>query len=307
MPDGVWFVDLAPVAESGLVHAAVLGALGVREEAERPSLQTIVERLKSLKTLLVLDNCEHVIDEAARTADAILRNCENVKIIATSRESLRVDGEHVYSMPSLAVPPEGARLGADAASRFGAVALFVDRAAAADSRFALTDENVAIVSDICRRLDGIALAIELAAPRVKMFSVGQLAERLGERFRVLTGGRRTALPRQQTMRALIDWSYDLLADEEQALFRKLGAFSGGWALAAATSICGDADISEWEVLERLSALVEKSLVQVDLDAEGQRYRLLESTKAYAREAINAAGEFEATAREQARDSLAAPR
>jgi predicted ATPase len=226
-----------------------------------------------------------------------------VKIIATSRESLRVDGEHVYRMPSLAVPPEGARLTADAALEFGAVTLFVERATAADTRFVLTDDNVAIVSDICRRLDGIALAIELAAPRVKIFSVGQLAERLGERFRLLTGGRRTALPRQQTMRALIDWSYDLLGDDEKTLFRKLGIFSGGWSLAAATSICGDADVSEWEVLERLSALVEKSLVQVDFDGDGQRYRLLESTKEYAREALRAAGEYEAAARAHARHYL----
>ena len=303
MPDGAWFVDLAPVADASLIHAAVLGALGVREQAERPTLKTIVDHLKSRKTLLVLDNCEHVIDEAARTADAILRACENVKIVATSRESLRVDGEHVYQMPTLAVPPDGARLGADAALEFGAVALFAERAAAADSRFALTDDNVAIVSDICRRLDGIALAIELAAPRVKIFSVVQLADRLSERFRLLTGGRRTALPRQQTMRALIDWSYDLLGEDERTLFRKLGAFSGGWSLAAATSICGDAQASEWEVLERLSALVEKSLVQVDFEGDGQRYRLLESTKEYAREALHAAGEFEAAARAHVRHYL----
>jgi len=299
MPDGAWFVDLAPIADPNLIHAAMLGALGVREDADRPALQTIVDHLKPRTTLLVLDNCEHVIGEAARAADAILRACEHVKIVATSRESLRLDGEHLYRMPTLAVPPEGTRLTAERALDFGAIALFVERAASADSRFALRDENVEIVADICRRLDGIALAIELAAPRVKIFSVAQLADRLGERFRLLTGGPRTALPRQQTMRALIDWSYDLLVDDERAMFRKLGIFSGGWSLAAATSICGGADVSEWEVLERLSALVEKSLVQVDFDSDTQRYRLLESTKEYAREALRAAGEFEATARAHA--------
>jgi predicted ATPase/class 3 adenylate cyclase len=307
MPDRAWFVDLAAIGEATSCHGAILSALGLQEDAGRPALATILDHLAHRKLLLVLDNCEHVIEETARTAHEILKRCKDVKIIATSRESLRVDGEHVYRMPSLTVPQAGESLTVDRALAYGAVALFAERAAAADSRFTLTDENVATVSDICRRLDGIALAIELAAPRVKMFSVAQLSQRLGERFRLLTGGRRTALPRQQTMRALIDWSYDLLDGDQQSLFRRLGVFSGGWSLAAATSLSENAQTSEWEVFDLLSALVEKSLVQVDLSESAQRYRLLESMKEYAREALQSSGGFETVAAAHCRHFLAVAR
>src|SRR5450755_833134 len=203
-------------------------------------------------------------------------------------------------MPSLSVPPIDQKLTVEGALTYGAIALFADRASASDARFHLDGDNAPIVADICRCLDGIALAIELAAPRVKIFSVRQLADRLDERFRLLTGGSRSALPRQQTMRALIDWSYDLLAKPERALFRKLGVFNGGCRLEAATALCGDDPTSDWEVLDRLSALVDKSLVQAEVDGTTQRYRLLESTRHYALEELRRTGEFDAAVRDHAR-------
>ncbi|HEY5095137.1 MAG TPA: adenylate/guanylate cyclase domain-containing protein [Candidatus Eremiobacteraceae bacterium] len=296
MPDGTWFVDLAPIKEQTPIASAIALALGLRESVERPPLETVLDNLAQRKLMLVLDNCEHVITEAARSADTLLRNCAGLKILATSRERLNIGGEHVYVLPSLSVPVLGVRLKAEDARRYGAIELFENRALASDSRFRLTDENVEIVADVCRRLDGIALAIELAAPRLKIFSVRQLAEKLDERFRLLTGGSRSALPRQQTMRALIDWSYDLLTEPERVMFRSLGVFTSGWTLEAAVAICADASTSEWEVLERLSALVEKSLVQVETDAETMRYRSLESTRQYAREALELNGELAARLR-----------
>ena len=300
MPDGAWFVDLAPITDPKLIAGVLASALGVRESEGKSTLDQVVEHLRERKTLLVLDNCEHVIEEAARIADAVLRRCAEVKILATSREALGIAGERVYRMPTLAVPPSDVRLTAETALRFSAIALFAERAGASDPRFRLDDENAAIVAEICRCLDGVALAIELAAPRVKIFSPRQLADRLDERFRLLTGGSRAALPRQQTMRALIDWSYDLLAEPERALFRKLGVFNGGWSLEAAAAVCGEDPASDWEVLDRLSALVDKSLVHVEVGPSAQRYRLLESTRHYALEELRRTGESDAAARSHAR-------
>ncbi|MBV8529951.1 MAG: adenylate/guanylate cyclase domain-containing protein, partial [Candidatus Eremiobacteraeota bacterium] len=231
--DGVWFIDLAPLSDPALLVTTIAATFGLREQPERPILDVLLRYLRPRRLLLILDNCEHVVEEAARVADAILRTAPGARLIVTSREPLRVEGEHVYRMPSLAVPPAADSLNADAALEYGAIALFVARAAASDSKFKLTDENAPIVAEICRRLDGIALAIELAAARVKVFAPRELARRLDERFRVLTGGSRTALPRQQTMRALIDWSYGLLSESEQWLFRRVGIFVGGWTLDAA--------------------------------------------------------------------------
>jgi hypothetical protein len=224
--DGVWFVDLAPIGTAAFVVAQLASVLGVREEAGTPLLESVLAYLKPKRLLLILDNCEHVLDAARDLADAIVRHCPGVRIIATTREALGVDGEAVYRLPALGVPAERERLSAEEALRYEAVALFVARARAADSRFAITDANAATVAEICRRLDGIALAIELAAPRIKILNLTQLAAKLGERFRLLTGGGKTVVPRQQTMRALIDWSYDLLDPGEQRLFRRLAIFSG---------------------------------------------------------------------------------
>ena len=208
----------------------------------------------------MLDNCEHVIDEARTVATAILHACPNVRVLATSREALRVAGEEIYRMPSLELA--------------GAVRLFSDRGLSVDKRFTLTDANVPHVEEICRRLDGIPLAIELAAARVNVLPPAQLVKRLDERFRVLTGGDRSALPRHQTMRALIDWSYDLLAYEERRVFRSLSVFAGGCTLQSAAIVCGEDEIA---LLDRLSSLVDKSLVLAEPENAGMRYRLLEST------------------------------
>jgi predicted ATPase/DNA-binding XRE family transcriptional regulator len=284
--EGVWLVELAPLADPSLVAGAIASALGVAEQSDRPVLDTLLQHLKHRRVVLVLDNCEHVIAEAARIAETILRACPGVRLLATSRETLRVAGEQAYRLPPLAVPPYQTVLAADAALRYGAVMLFADRAAARDATFRLSDESAPAVSEICRRLDGIALAIELAAARVTVLAPHQLAQKLDERFRVLTGGSRTALPRQQTMWALIDWSYDLLSEKERLLFRRLSVFTGGWTLEAASEVCAD-DVTEndrealgpGDILDLLWALVDKSLVVAEPAGEEERYRLLESTRA----------------------------
>lgn len=308
--DGVWFVDLAPLSDPTLAPNAIAAALGVREQPERPVLETLLHYLKRKRLLLILDNCEHLIDEVARIADPILRGCPDVRLLATSREPLRIHGEHVYRVPSLMVPPERDSLTADDVVQYGAVALFVQRAAASDVRFRLTDDCAPDVTEICRRLDGIALAIELAAARVKVLAPRQLAQKLAERFRVLAGGSRTALPRQQTMRALIDWSYDLLTSQEQRLFRRLAIFAGGWTLDSVSAVCADKEptfhdaIESWEVLDHLSSLVDKSLVQAELFGSETRYRLLESTREYAHGQLVEHGDYEAIARAHAAALLA---
>ena len=298
--DGVWFVDLAPIRDPNLVAHEIVSALGLTVPPERAALQVIVEYLRPRRLLLVVDNCEHLVASAAAAIDAILRACPKITILATSREGLNVSGEHVHRMPSLAVPPRDVALGAASAATYGAVALFAERAHAADGRFALTDENAEIVAEVCRRLDGIALAIELAAPRVKVLAVEQLSRRLDERFRILTGGSRNALPRQQTMRALIDWSYDLLSDQEKVVLRRAGVFVGGFTLEAATAVCSaETTLDEWEVLDLLSTLVDKSLVAAEIQGSHQRYRLLESMREYARTRLVELEELESVSRAHA--------
>ncbi len=285
--DGVWFVELAPLADASLVPAAVARVLGVRESPDVPLAQTLVAHLQRRQVLLVLDNCEHVIDAVREVVAAILRDCPGVRILATGREGLNIAGERAFRLPSLAEP--------------AAVALFVDRARASHAAFALTGENAAHVAEIARRLDGIPLAIELAAARAKVLSPQQLVQRLDERFRVLTGGDRSALPRHQTMRALIDWSYDLLSERERAVFRALSVFAGGATLENAAEVCGGGD--ELETLDVLASLVDKSLVVAD-PAGDCRYRMLESTRQYAREKLVEHGELETTALAHARAFLA---
>jgi predicted ATPase/class 3 adenylate cyclase len=296
--DGVWLAELAPIADPALVATIIAQALNVQGRPNQPILESLLAYLKRKRLLLILDNCEHVIDEARNVAGAILHACPDVRILATSREGLNISGEETYRIPSLAVPPDDPT-SAEEALRFGAVQLFVDRALSGDKRFALTAENAAAVAEICERLDGIPLAIELAAARVKVLSPQQLAQRLDERFRVLTGGDRTALPRQQTMRALIDWSYDLLSEDERALFCKLSIFAGGFTLESAGAVCNDAAIDELAVFDLLSSLVDKSLVHVEPAGSGMRYRLLESTRQYAREKLDASGAHETVARAHA--------
>jgi len=296
---GVWFVELAPLSDRSLVVHAVAKVLGVKESPNHPIIETLLGYLKKKRLLLILDNCEHVIEEARNIAAAITRACPKVRILATSREGLGISGEELYRMPSLDVPLAGQSVTAHAASHYGAVALFNDRALSVDKRFVLTDETTPFVVEICRRLDGIPLAIELAAARANVLAPRQLAQRLDERFRLLTGGDRTALPRQQTMRALIDWSYDLLCEEERVLLRRLSIFAGGFAFESAVAVCRNDGIAEFEIFDLLSSLVDKSLVVADVGDGATRYRLLESTRQYAQEKLQACSEFEAVSRAHA--------
>jgi len=288
----VCFVGLASIGNLWSVVAAIGSTFGVQEVPPRPLLDTVVAYLKNKTLLLILDNCEHVITEAATAAGALLAGCPNLRILATSREPLKVAGEFGYRLPSLSIPsPDAARdIRATDAVSYGAIALFADRAQAAEHRFTLADENAPIVAGVCRRLDGIPLAIELAAARVNVLSVKALAEKLDDRFRVLTGGERTAVPRQQTMRAVIDWSHDLLEERERTLFRRLGIFVSGFTLEGAVSIGSGEELDELEVFDVLGSLVDKSLVLAEPQGDAVRYRLLESTRAYALEKLAAAGE-----------------
>jgi len=287
--DGVWLVELAPLSDPALVTAAVAQTLRVKETPARPLIDTLLAHLERRRMLLIFDNCEHVIEEVRRVVPAILRACPNLRIVATSRESLNIAGERVLRLGSLPVPPE-----------HDAVDLFADRALAAYGAFSLGDENAAVVGEIVTRLDGIPLAIELAAARVRVLSPHQLLERLNERFRLLTGGDRSALPRQQTLRAAIDWSFDLLDERERTLFRRLSVFSGGWTLPAAVAVCGETELDEWEMLDALSSLVDKSLVIADSPGTERRYRMLYSIREYAIERLAAARETEAIAAAHAR-------
>jgi predicted ATPase/Flp pilus assembly protein TadD len=285
--DGVWLIDLAPLSDPSLVVAEIAQALDVREVSNRPPLETLLTFLERRQLLLILDNCEHVIGEVRRVAAGILRGGTGVNVLATSRENLGIAGEHVFRLPSLSLP--------------AAMALFTDRARASDTRYAPADENARYVSDICRRLDALPLAIELAAARVKVLSPQQLALRLDERFRVLTGGDRSALPRQQALRATIDWSFDLLDERERALFRRLSLFAGGWTLQAAAAVCNDEGATDdLDMLDSLSALVDKSLVSTEEHGDDQRYRMLFSIREYALERLRETSEAEATAGKHAR-------
>jgi diguanylate cyclase (GGDEF)-like protein len=294
--DGVWFVDLAPLDDASRVPGALAEVFNVAdEEGSQPLIERVGLALEGKRLMVVLDNCEHVASAAADAAHQLLRLCPQVQILATSRESPGVEGEAVYRMPSLTVPPEGETMTAERALGFSAVTLFVTRAQSARRAFELTDKNVGTVSDIVRRLDGLALAIELAASRTKTLSLDQLDQRLDERFKLLTGGSRTARPRHQSLRALIGWSYDLLNDAERSFLRQSAIFRGGWTLEAAEAVSIDA-LPGWNVLDLLSSLVDKSLVVLETEGEEQRYRLLESTRQFALERLIEAGE---------RDDLAA--
>jgi predicted ATPase/DNA-binding CsgD family transcriptional regulator len=280
-PDGVWFADLAPINDPELVSSVIAKVLGMTQQEGRRVDESIPRWLKNKHLLLILDNCEHLLDATAAIADAMLHNCAKVRMLATSRQALGINGEATYRLPSLAVPEQLAGLGSFGALEYSAIALFVDRAKASDNRFALTDDLAPIVADVCRRLDGIPLAIELAAARVKLLSVASLAQRLSDRFRILTGGSRTAMPRQQTMHAAIDWSYELLNSQEQTLFNRLGIFAGGFSLEAAIAVCSGGGLDINDILELLSSLADKSLIVAKTNGAQERYNMLESTRAYA--------------------------
>jgi non-specific serine/threonine protein kinase len=296
--DGTWFVDLAPLSDAALVPQAVARVLQVHETPGVPLTETLQEALGTRQLLLVLDNCEHLIDACARLADALLSACPHLRILATSRQPLGLTGETVWPVSPLSLPesaaPETGRWSSQALLKFAAIQLFVERAAAACPGFALRDNNAAAIVQVCRRLEGIPLAIELAVARSRALPIEQIAARLDDRFRLLTGGSRAALPRQQTLRATMDWSYDLLSERERMLMRRLSVFAGGWTLEAAQAVCDGAFVPEWELLELLISLVEKSLVVYEEKEAGPRYWLLETVRQYFGERLLEAGEGDTT-------------
>ncbi len=294
---GVWFVELAPLADARLVPGAVAQVLGFEIRSDDP-VPGLVGALRDRRLLLVLDNCEHVIETAATLAAAILKGAAGVHILATSREALRVEGEHVQRLPPLPSGFSSDHPGAAEALAFPAVELFVERAAECLGEFELTDENAPLVAEICRKLDGIPLAIELAAARVETFGVRGLATHLDDR-RLLTSGRRSGSPRHRTLRAALDWSYDVLSEPERAVLRRLGIFMGGFTLDAACAVATDPGLLKGDVINAIAELVEKSLAVVETTETEPRLRLLETTRAYAIEKLGESGERDRVARRHA--------
>ena len=286
--EGVWFADLAPLADPDLVAVTVADVLGVRQEPGRPVAEAVVQAVGERRLLIVLDNCEHLIGACAKLTDALLRGCPNLALLATSREPLGIDGEQVYRVPSLGVPATGDD--AETIRGSGAVRLLEDRAAAQGVPLAGDEETAVVAGRICRRLDGIPLAIELAAARLRVMPADELEARLDERFALLTGGSRAGLARQQTLRAMVDWSWELLNPGERAVLARLSAFAGGFGLAAAEAVAAGPDVPAGEVLGHLGALVDKSLVQFgDTGAGPGRYRLLETVRQYGAGQLDAMG------------------
>jgi predicted ATPase/class 3 adenylate cyclase/DNA-binding CsgD family transcriptional regulator len=278
--DGVWYVDLAPITDPDVVPVAVTRALGLPDQAGRSTMDTLTRVIAGRHMLVVLDNCEHLIEACASLVVALLGACPAVTILATSREPIRVAGEVAWPIPSLSLADE-------------AIALFTDRARHVRPDFTVTEDNSATLTEICRRLDGIPLAIELAAARVRALSLVQILDSLHDRFRLLTGGARTAVRRQQTMRASVDWSHALLTEPERVLFRRAAVFMGGFDLDAAQAVCGDTDVERYQTLDQLTLLVDKSLVVAEDGQFGTRYRMLETVRQYALEKLGESGEADA--------------
>ncbi len=285
--DGVWYVDLAPITDPDVVPLAVTRALGLPDQAGRTTMDTLTRVIAGRHVLVVLDNCEHLIDACAALATALLAACPAVTIFATSREPIRVPGEVAWPVPSLSLADE-------------AITLFTDRARHVRPDFVVNEANSATVTEICRRLDGIPLAIELAAARVRALSLAQILESLHNRFRLLTGGARTAVRRQQTLRASVDWSHALLTEPERVLFRRAAVFMGGFDLDAAQAVCGDSDVERFQTLDQLTLLIDKSLVVAEDSQFGTRYRMLETVRQYALEKLGESGEAD-TVRARHRD------
>jgi predicted ATPase/DNA-binding CsgD family transcriptional regulator len=278
--DGVWYVDLAPITHPGVVAVAVARALGLPDQPGRSTMDTLLRFVRDRRMLVVLDNCEHLLDACAELVAALLGAAPGLTVLATSREPIGVAGEVSWRVPSLSLADE-------------AIELFVDRARRARPDFAIDDDNAPAVSEICRRLDGMPLAIELAAARVRALSVAEILDSLHDRFRLLTGGARTAVRRQQTLRASVDWSHTLLTGPERVLFRRLAVFLGGFDLEAAQAVAGGGDVERYQVLDQLTLLVDKSLVVAEHAGGATRYRLLETVRQYALEKLGESGEADA--------------
>jgi predicted ATPase len=286
--DGVWFADLAPLADPDLVAVTVTDVLGIRQEAGRPVLDTLVEAAAGRSLLVLLDNCEHLIGACAKVADALLCGCPNLALLATSREPLGIDGERIYRVPPMRTPADDDDPYAIRASE--AVLLFSDRAGQHGVRLVWDEETASVIGRVSRRLDGIPLAIELAAARLRVLSAAELEARLDERFAILTGGSRAGMARQQTLRAMVDWSWELLTGPERGVLARLSTFAGGFGLAAAEAVAAGPDVPAEGILEHLGALVDKSLVQFgDAGAGPGRYRLLDTIRQYAAGRLDALG------------------
>ncbi len=292
-PDGAWLMEFAPLSDPGLVPQTVAKVLGLNEEPGRPVMQTLTAHFKDKRLLLLLDNCEHLLEACAQLADALLRQSSHLTILASSREALGIGGEQTYRVRSLSLPDPKQAYTPDSVASCEAVQLFTDRALSVRADFAVTGQNAATLASICHRLDGIPLAIELAAARVRLLTLEEINRKLDQRFRLLTGGSRTALPRQQTLRSLIDWSYDLLREPEKLLLQRLSVFAGGWTLQAAEHVCGHAGVDEGEAFDLLTSLIDKSLAVVEQNDGDSRYRLLETVRQYAREKLLESGAGEA--------------
>jgi predicted ATPase len=292
-PDGVWLVELAPILDPLLVPRSTALAIGLREEPRRPVLDMLCDYLHDKKMLILLDNCEHLVGACAQMADRLLQACPEVIILASSREVLGVPGEVTYRVPSLGLPDVGHLPAMESLSQYEAMQLFLERARSALPAFSLTDEEAAPLAQICHHLDGIPLAIELAAAKVRVLTLEQIAERLDDRFRLLTGGSRTALERHQTLQATIGWSYNILSPAEQVLFRRLSVFIGGWTLEAAESICTEdsGPVRSATILDLLAQLINKSLVIAEeMQERSLRYRMLETIRQYGNERLVDSGE-----------------
>jgi predicted ATPase/class 3 adenylate cyclase len=287
--DGVWFFEFAPLSDPTAIPSALAETLSIKPTPSETPLQAVQQSIGDQAMLLVFDNCEHVLDEASAVAASLLKNCPKIHILATSREALGIDGERTYRVPSLQVPD---LLDADAEviRSSESVQLFVDRARLANPDFWVSDAEARPLASICSRLDGIPLAIELAAARTRIMSVEQIEQNLDQRFRLLTGGSRTALPRQQTLRSLIEWSHNLLSGQEKTLFRRLSVFAGSWTLEAAKAVCAGDDLDTWEVMDLMASLIDKSLVIRIEGASPDRYRFLETIRQYARDQLMEEGE-----------------
>ena len=279
-PGGTWWVDLSPVSDPVLVGEGLATAMGLRPEHDRPLLEILVEQLSGTETLVIMDNCEQVVDAVAHIVDDLLRGVPNLRVLITSREPLGIAGEVVWRVPSLDVET--------------AVELFVERARQVRPGYQKTADEDAVLSDICRRLDGVPLAIELAAARMRMMPAARIATALDDRFRLLTGGDRTAMARQRTLEASIDWSHDLLERPEQVLLRRLSVFANGFTLDAAESVCSDGELDRYAILELMTRLVDKSLVQVVSDEQSHRFRLLDTIRHYAGARLVDSGDAEPT-------------
>ena len=297
-PDGIWFVDLAVLTDAFLIPQAIADSLGIQDQAWRPLLDVLGDYLASKQMLLILDNCEHVIDECARCVHALLRAAPSIKILTTSREALGTAGETLFLVPSLQVPDPDMHLASENLAMFEAVQLFVDRTVSVLPDFSITEDNIQSIAEICAHLDGIPLAIELASARMRSMPIEQIESMLDDRFQLLTVGNRGTQLRHHTLRAAIDWSYDLLSEIEQVFFSRLSVFTSGWTLEAAAAVCAVPGAREMETLDLLARLVDKSMVLYG-QAGGKRYSMLETIRQYASERLNEWGETTAVRQKHA--------